>query len=141
MYDLFSYKNKAKKEATGQRITDKDINKKEVKFTSVVNVPGRPYEVVAVGSDKAFTSNAPIKKGQKELYPEELPLVLSQIQITPNGRTILAGVGEPDRPGAIQVWSRFEDKPLDKLNEIQAHSRGVERLRLSPDTQNLFSVG
>jgi hypothetical protein len=50
-------------------------------------------------------------------------------------------VGEVDRPGAIQVWSRPEDKPIDKINEVQAHSKAVERLRLSEDCQNLFSIG
>jgi hypothetical protein len=54
---------------------------------------------------------------------------------------VIAGLGEPERPGAIQVWLRSEDKPLDKSNEVQAHSRPVEKLRLSDDCLNLFSVG
>ena len=47
----------------GSRNTDKDYTKKEVKFTSVVNIPGKPYEILAVGSDRMITSNAVIKKG------------------------------------------------------------------------------
>jgi len=50
----------------GVRNTDKDFTKKEVKFTSVANVPGKAYEVLAVGSDRMLTSNAPLKRGQKE---------------------------------------------------------------------------
>jgi hypothetical protein len=51
----------------------------------------------------------------------------------PSGKNIIAGVGEPERPGAIQVWSRLEDKPIDKINEVQAHSKPIDRLRLSHD--------
>ena len=75
-YDLFQYA-KQKSSTTGQRIIDRDINKKDVKFTSVVNIPGKPYEVLAVGSDRTFTSNEPIKKGEKPLLPPVLPAILS----------------------------------------------------------------
>ena len=44
-------------------------------------------------------------------------------------------------PGSIQVFTRYEDKPAEKLNEIQAHAGAVSKLRLSPDSQNLFSAG
>lgn len=66
--------------------------------------------------------------------PDDLPAMISQIVITPSGKSVIAGVGESDRPGAIQIWSKPEDKPLDKINEVQAHSKPVERLRLSDDT-------
>lgn len=65
-YDLYQYERQ-QKDKSGPRIQDKDINKKEVKFTSVVNIPGKPYEVLAVGSDRTFTSNAVLKKGQREM--------------------------------------------------------------------------
>lgn len=60
-YDLHQYYKDLKK--MGSRNTDKDYTKKEVKFTSVVNIPGKPYEILAVGSDRMITSNAVIKKG------------------------------------------------------------------------------
>ena len=104
-------------------------------------MPGKPYEVLAVGSDRMITSNAIVKKGTKEMMPDDLPNIISQLVITPSGKSVIAGVGEPERPGAIQIWSKLEDKPLDKLNEVQAHSKGVEKLRLSHDCLNLFSVG
>jgi hypothetical protein len=58
-----------------QRNSDKDITKKGVGLSSVVNVPGKPYEVLAVGNDRMITSNAPTKKGQKD--STEIPSVLS----------------------------------------------------------------
>ena len=102
-YDLHQHQKNLK--AIGVRNNEKDYNKKEVKFTSVVNVPGKPYEVLAVGSDKMITSNAVLKRGQKEMMPDDLPVVISQIVITPSGKSVITGVGagagETDRPGAI----------------------------------------
>lgn len=57
--------------------------------------------MLAVGSDRMITSNAVIKKGQKDLMPSELPGSLSQVVIIPSGKAIIAGLGESDRPGAI----------------------------------------
>lgn len=89
-----------------------------MKFTSVVNIPGKPYEVLAVGSDRTFTSNEPVKKGEKPLLPPVLPTILSQIQIIPSARSVLAGVGEPSRPGSIQIWLKYTDRPMEKINEV-----------------------
>ena len=66
---------------------------------------------------------------------------MSQIAIIPSARSILAGVGEPSRPGSIQIWLKYSDRPMEKINEVQAHSRPVERMKLSYDSQNLFSIG
>jgi hypothetical protein len=54
-----------------------------------------------------------------------------------NGKALIAGVAEEDKPGSIQVY-RF---PFDKIYEIQAHSLPIERLRLSYDNTHLFSAG
>lgn len=35
------------------------------------------------------------------MMPDDLPAVISQIVITPSGKSVIAGVGEADRPGAI----------------------------------------
>ena len=115
----------------GKRNTDKDFNKKDVKFSAVCNVPGKSYEIYSVGSDKLISTNITSKKGPNT--PNELAVTISQLVITPSGKNLIAGVGEPDRPGAIQVWSRPEEKPIDKINEVQAHSKPVDRLRLSAD--------
>jgi len=74
-YNLHQHQKNLK--AKGERDNDKDFIKKEVRFTSVVNVPGKPYEVLAVGSDKMITSNAILKKGTKEMMPDELPNIIS----------------------------------------------------------------
>ena len=134
-YALYQYDKNIK---PGQRI-DNDCNKKDVKFTSVANVPGRQYEVLAAGSDHMITSN--IDKKGKFNPSVAVQQLISQLVITPSGKSVIAGVGEVGRPGAVQVWLRSEDKPLEKSNEVQAHSKPVEKLRLSDDCMNLFSVG
>eukprot|EP00352_Strombidinopsis_acuminata_P008281 CAMPEP_0176373382 /NCGR_PEP_ID=MMETSP0126-20121128/25995_1 /TAXON_ID=141414 ORGANISM="Strombidinopsis acuminatum, Strain SPMC142" /NCGR_SAMPLE_ID=MMETSP0126 /ASSEMBLY_ACC=CAM_ASM_000229 /LENGTH=67 /DNA_ID=CAMNT_0017733489 /DNA_START=328 /DNA_END=531 /DNA_ORIENTATION=- len=55
----------------------------------------------------------------------------------PSGKALFAGVGEEGRPGAIQVWKI----PLDKINEVQGHSKPMERMRISNDNKNLFTAG
>ena len=54
-YDLIVQKE------TLQRLNEKDFNQKNVNFTSVVNLPGRPFESFVVGNDKnclLYTSDA-----------------------------------------------------------------------------------
>lgn len=54
-----------------------------------------------------------------------------------SGKAFFAGVGEENRPGSIQIWkSSFE-----KINEVQAHAKGVERMRISYDNNYLFTAG
>jgi len=67
--------------------------------------------------------------------------MISQLVITPSGKNLIAGLGEAERPGAIQVWSRPEERPIDKINEVQAHSKPIERLRLNNDCTFLFTIG
>lgn len=96
-YDLHQHHKES-----GKRNTDYDYTNQKVKFTSVVNVPGRPYEVLAAGNDRTITSNAKIRKDQKDLVPSELPYVISQLCIIPSGKTLIAGLGgQSDKPGAI----------------------------------------
>lgn len=45
----------------GKRNNEKDFMQKEVKLTSVVNVPGRPYEMFCVGRDRKISSNIKLK--------------------------------------------------------------------------------
>ncbi len=60
-YDLIYQKD------FGQRLSEKDFNQKGVLLTSVVNVPGKPFEVLTVGSDKKIwytkTPKEPIDVG------------------------------------------------------------------------------
>lgn len=48
-----------------------------------------------------ITSNNDKKKAQAELEA-----AISQIVITPSGKSVIAGVGELEKPGAIQIWLR-----------------------------------
>ena len=71
---------------------------------------------------------------------------LSQVVVHRNGRTFFTGVGkglsEREMPGAIQIWKMDEkSKWMERTNEIQAHSKAVERIRLTHDNSFLFSCG
>lgn len=103
-YDLSDFK---------KRLNDKDFNQKQTQMTSVVNIPGKPYEVYVVGSDKKLWHSRDPKAGF------EAGLCISQIQLTANQKALFAGVGEEGKPGAIHIYSL----PFNKINEVQAHSR------------------
>jgi hypothetical protein len=107
----------------GGRLQDIEVNKKDVKFTSVVNIPGRPYEALAVGNEYKFTyCHMEVKNASKAQDPDA---IISQIVIT----------GEEGKPGSIQVWIRSDDKALERSNkeDIQAHSKPIDRIRLTDD--------
>lgn len=51
----------------------------------------------------------------------------------------MAGLGEAEKPGSLRAY-KFE--PLDgEFVEYQAHSLPIERIRVSFDDQNIFTVG
>lgn len=123
----------------GYKIQDKDLNQKGVHFSSVVNIPEKTHEVFVCGNDrKVWNSNM-----QKS--PFEIKTQLSQLQMTHNGKALLAGVGEEGRPGSIFVFRVGEtpqgESKLEKINEIQAHSKPIERLKLTYDNHHLISAG
>jgi hypothetical protein len=60
----------------------------------------------------------------------EQSVTVSQIAVMANRKAIIACVEEKDHPGSIQV---IKGDLSEKVFEIQAHSLGVERLRLSYD--------
>ena len=62
---------------------------------------------------------------------------LSQVKILASGKAFFAGTGEDSRPGSIQIW-KF---PMEKINEVQAHGKGIERMRISYDNNYLFTAG
>lgn len=88
-------------------------------------MPSKQYEVIAVGTDRQVTSNI---SGATD-KSKNIDAYLSEVCMMKSGRAIIAGVGEPDRPGEIQVW-KF---PLERTLTVQAHSKAVTRLRLSYD--------
>jgi WD40 repeat protein len=108
-------------------------------MTTVVCIPNKQYEVFCAGSDKKIWNNNMSKQ------PFEVDSIISQLQVTHNGKALFAGVGEQDKPGAIQIFKISEnaqgEMKVDKINEIQAHSKKIERMRLSYDNHHLFTVG
>jgi len=89
--------------------------------------------VYTTGSDKSIREIT----NNKETLRYEEGVTYSQIVCGYQRNLLVAGVAEPDRPGSIQVF-RF---PFEKVSEVQAHSKAVERLKLSFDNTKLFSVG
>lgn len=77
--------------------------------------------------------------------PFEINTQLSQLQVTHNGKALLAGVGEDGKPGSIYVFKVGEtstgEAKMEKINVVQAHSKQIERLKLSYDNHHLFSAG
>jgi hypothetical protein len=61
---------------------------------------------------------------------------MSQIKILHSGKTFFTSVNEEGWPGAIQIW-KF---PLEKVNEIQAHASGIERMCLTFDNKTLITA-
>jgi len=53
-----------------------------------------------------------------------------------NAKSMFASVGQEDRPGSIEIWKM----PLEKVQSVAAHSKGVERMRISADNRHLFTA-
>ena len=133
----------------GVRDHERDITFKKAKFTSVVNLPGPSYNILAVGSEKTIYTETESMKiiprpTAEQPHPQpqlpELKNHLSQLVIHHSGKILFAGVGEMSEtnfPGAIQVWKL----PFEKSAEIQAHASPITRLRITHTNTHLFSVG
>ena len=134
----------------GKRNIPKDKYRRNVQLSSVVNLPGHPYEFIAVGDEKIIlTFTDKLKSIPRQTSVTEavqtVPVLpelrhhLSQLVIHHSGKILFAGVGElgDPYPGAIQVWKL----PFEKAAEIQAHASPVTRLRISNTNTHLFSVG
>ena len=117
---------------TNNRMGDCDFWQKGVIFTGLCNIPGQITSALVVGSDKHI-----YKASQTDSKSCQTKVTLSQVQYLASGKAFFAGVGEENRPGAIQIWK----SSLEKINEIQAHGKGVERMRISYDNNYLFTAG
>lgn len=102
-YDLIVQKENS------QRLNDKDFNQKNINFTSVVNIPGKPFEMYAVGNDRKIWHSKDNKNGF------DAGVQLSQIVLTSNQKALIAGVGEEGKPGAIHI---YQVPQLGKINEV-----------------------
>ena len=125
-----------------------EFSKRDCKFSSVVNlnIPGRPNQFLAVGSEKViFTETEQLKtipRGSTDTVTSlpELKHHLSQLVMHHSGRIVFAGVGEQGDvpyPGAVQVWKL----PFEQAQVIQAHASAVTRLRITHTNTFLFSTG
>jgi hypothetical protein len=52
---------------------------------------------------------------------------------------LLSGLAEPEKPGALRAY-KFDPMDGDFL-EVQAHSKPIERIRISCDDAYIFTVG
>lgn len=108
-------------------------------MTSVVNIPGKDCQAFACGNDKKIW-NSDLQKD-----PYEVNETISQLCTTHNGKALFAGVGDPNKPGSVMIYKVSEDTKgnckIDKINEVQAHSKPIERMRMSFDNHHLFTAG
>ena len=111
----------------GERNRPKDRVRREVKFSSVVNLPGKDYNFIAVGNEKIiYTETNELKTIPRHIASDgsnpvaqlpELKHHISQLVIHHTGKILFCGVGEQSEvpyPGAIQVWKL----PFEKAAEI-----------------------
>lgn len=117
-----------------------EFTKRNVAMTSVVNIPGRPLEAYCCGNDRNIWN---IVDPQT---PYEAGAVMSQLAMTHNAKALFAGVGEKDKPGSLHIYKISETGggeklKMDKINEVQAHSSGITRMKLSYDNSHLFTAG
>ena len=143
-YDLYTSRE------IGERNRDNEIPRREVKYSSVVNIPSKDYSFIAVGNEKIiYTETNELKTIPRQISNDgsnpvpqlpELKHHISQLVIHHSGKILFAGVGEQSEvpyPGAIQVWKL----PFEKCAEIQAHASPITRLRITHTNTHLFSVG
>lgn len=94
---------------------------------------GPNKKIFSVGNDRYLRENERGKDEQKI----ETGQLLSQILLSANQKVIFGGSAEEGKPGSVHIYKL----PLDKVNEVQAHSKPIERMRLSYDNDFLFTAG
>lgn len=90
---------------------DKDFMQKGVHFSGICNIPNKPYEVLAVGSDS--------KVWHTGEHPKETPSshAMSQVQLMTNGHFFFTASDSETTTGSIQIWKL----PMTYIGEVQAH--------------------
>lgn len=115
-----------------------EFTKRNVAMTSVCSIPGRPLEAYCCGSDRNIWNI------QDPQIPYEAGAIMSQLSMTHNAKALFAGVGEANKPGSLHIYKITdggEKLKMDKINEVQAHSSGITRMKLSYDNTHLFTAG
>ena len=144
----FNFWNLYKKDGKNKEMAPEpkwNYDNNKVMFTStyVYKTETGEHVVYATCSDKSIREiGAPdekqstTNKGKERIKYEEC-ISYAQVIVGQQRKMIVAGVSESDRPGSIQFF-RY---PFDKAVEVQAHAAGVNEMRLSIDSKNLFSIG
>ena len=105
---------------------------KTTQFLSVVKVPGTKT-LYSVGVDGYIKE---IEQG-KEKHKIDAGTPLSQIVMTKNQKALFVGTAEKDSPGCVQIYKIS----FERIWDIQAHSKPIERMKLSFCNKYLFSTG
>ena len=105
---------------------------KTTQFLSVVKVPGTKT-LYSVGIDGYIKE---IEQG-KEKHKIDAGSSLSQIVMTKNQKALFVGTAEKDSPGCVQIYKIS----FERIWDIQAHSKPIERMKLSFCNKYLFSTG
>ena len=102
-------------------------------------MPKQHANAIVVGNDKKIWLASP----NDTVEPATTKYNISQVQILASGKAFFAGVSEEGRAGAVEIWKfpHEEAKSMEKLNEVQAHGKGIERMRISYDNNFLFTAG
>lgn len=91
----------------------------------------REIKTIAVKSGESATLKA------KESGRYEEGTNYNQVLTSFQRKFLVAGVSDQDKPASIQIFRQNFEKVL----EVQAHSRSIQRLKLNYDNTRLFSVG
>ena len=126
-------------EKNAEKMHGQEINIKAINFSSVLVTPDiRETEGRAIYT---VSSNKQLKEivDSETRRSLDTGLLISQLCLSPSGKILFAGIGEPERPGAVRCY-KFSPLTGD-YSEYQAHSLPIERMRVSADDCYLFSVG
>jgi WD40 repeat protein len=125
-------------EKNPEKMHGQEINIKAINFSSVLVTP----DVRETEGRAIYTVSS--NKQLKEIVDSEARrsldtgLLISQLCLSPSGKILFAGIGEPERPGAVRCY-KFSPLTGD-YSEYQAHSAPIERMRVSADDCYLFTV-
>ena len=131
---------------------------KGTNFSCVAKASGKD-SVYAVGTDKTIREikykvkeekaeasvSAMISTEKETKYPLETKekmryesyVNFSQVCLFSNGKRLIVGTADDDKPGMVQVYNL----DMEPIACIQAHSLPVERMKLSFDNISLFTTG
>ena len=123
----------------------KDSNSFECIALSPIAEP-RCYYITGKSNDIKEITNNVVKNPEKneteikqEVRSRETGFKINQIAVTHNGKFLIAGVSESEKPGGLRI---YKVNPFNgEYDEIQAHSLPILRIRINFDDTHIFSAG